>query len=256
MSGVVAQYPISRTRAVRTLKNVLADGGLVLYQDAGAGKLVWNLEYTELSDVDLALLQAHFAACMGPYHAFTFLDPTGNLLAWSSDLTQPLWGAPASLAIAAGIADPDGGMAAFSFTNNGQVPQGIEQNLPIPAAYQYVFSVYAESPVGAAVTLSRTGQSGSSSKTFTVGANWQRISINGTLEDSANTFSVGLSVNPGQQLNVYAPQLEPQIASSRPRLTAQQGGVYANAHWGVNSIPVIATAPGLFATSFTIEAAV
>lgn len=256
VSGAIAQYPISRVRLVRTVKNTLANGDLVLYEDLGAGQLIWNLEYAELSNVDLALLQSHFTACAGPYHAFTFLDPTGNLLNWSSDLTQPLWTPPPSFVIAAGAADPNGGLAGFNLTNNGQITQGIAQSLIVPAAYQYVLSIYIRSAAGAAVTLSRTGQYASSAETFVANANWQRISISGTLQDSGNTLNVGFTLGAGEQVNVYAPQLEPQLAPSRARLTAQQGGVYANAHWAVNSLPVIETAAGLFTTSFTIEAAV
>jgi hypothetical protein len=254
-SGAMVQYPVTRTREKRTVKNVMAGGDLICYPDGGAGQLVWSLEYTELSNVDLALLQAHFAACNGPYRAFTFLDPIGNLLAWSGDLTQPIWGAPASLVAAGGISDPDGGTAAFSLTNNGQVAQGLSQSLAIPAAFQYVFSVYVQSTAGATVTLTRSGEVASVSQTFTAGITWQRIAIAGTLADAGGSLSVGVSMGPGQQLNLYAPQLEPQVAASRARLTGKQGGVYANAHWGVNSLPVVATAPGLFSTSFTIEAA-
>jgi hypothetical protein len=256
MSGAMAQYPITRTRVVRTVKNVMASGDLILYPDMDAGYIIWELEYTELSKVDLAALQAHLAVCAGPYRAFTFLDPTGNLLTWSSDLTQPVWGAPKSLAVAAGVADPEGGTAALSMLNKGQIAQGVAQTLAIPASYQYVFSIYLQSAAGASVTLSKTGQSSAVSETIAVGANWQRVDISSTLRDTGNTLSIGLTLDPGQQVNVYAPQLEPQIAPSRARLTGPQGGVYANAHWGVNSLPVIALAPGLFSTSFTVEATV
>lgn len=255
-SGALAQYPISRTRVARTVKNVLANGDMVLYPDTGAGHLIWSLEYSELSNVDIAALELHFAACSGPYRAFTFLDPTGNLLAWSSDLKQPVWGAPASLAIAGGVTDPVGGSAGFKLTNNGQIVQGIAQTLAVPAAYQYVFSVYVQSTTGAAVTLSRAGQIASTAQTFIAGPAWQRIEIGGTLQDTGSSMGVALSTTAGEQVNVYAPQLEAQIAPSRARLTGLKGGVYSKAHWGVNSLPVVATAPGLFTTSFTIEAAV
>jgi len=255
-SGALAQYPINRTRIVRTVKNVLAGGDMVLYPDSKAGHLVWKLDYTELSNVDLAALQNHFAACSGPYRAFTFLDPTGNLLEWTSDLTHPVWRAPASLAVAGGVASPYGDSAAFTLTNNGQISQAIAQTLAIPAAYQYIFSVYVQSAQGASVTLSRSGQNASAIETFAAGPNWLRISTGGTLQDSTPSVTIGLAISAGQEVNVYAPQLEAQIAPSRARLTGRRGGVYPNAHWGVNSLPVIATAPGLFTTSFTIEAGI
>lgn len=256
MSGALAQYPIEKSRITRTIQNVLPDGTLILYSDASAGHLLWNLQYTELSSVDLNALQSHFLNCVGPLRAFTFIDPTDNMLTWSSDITQSVWNAPATLEIVSGVSDPTGGTAAFSITNNGQAAQGIQQTVAGPAGYQYVFSAYVSSPTSASVTLSRSGPSQSSSESFGTSTSWTRINSSGQLTDTGETFTVAITLAPGQQVNVYGPQLEAQLAPSRYRATFQSGGVYANAHWGVDQLPVIATAPGQFSTAFSIETSV
>jgi len=58
---------------------------------------------------------------------------------------------------------------------------------------------------------------------------------------------------PGQQVTVYGLQLEAQLQPSRYRPTRGMGGVYSNAHWAVDELPVMAQAPNLFSTSFSIE---
>ena len=81
-----------------------------------------------------------------------------------------------------------------------------------------------------------------------------RISFSPHLADSSKSISFGLNLPPGQQADIYGPQLEAQLAPSQYRATGQQGGVYTNAHWAIAHLPVIATAPGLFSTAFSIEA--
>ncbi|HEX4772717.1 MAG TPA: hypothetical protein VH351_17925 [Bryobacteraceae bacterium] len=255
-SGALAQYPIRKTRLARTIKNLLADGNLLLNSDPHGSRLVWELEYMELSSYDLQALQIHFANCVGPFHAFTFIDPTDNMIASSADLTGGVWGAPSSIQLAGARPDPFGGTGAFTLTNNGQAAQGIAQTLAVPASYQYCFSVYVRSAQGAAITLTASGTSANVSETFSTNSNWTRITLSTRLTDPGQTLSARLTVGAGQQADIYGPQLEAQLAPSRYRPTLQQGGVYSNAHWATHSLPVIATSPGQFSTVFSIEASV
>jgi hypothetical protein len=255
-SGALAQYPIRKTRLARTIKNLLTDGNLILNSDPYGSRLLWQLEYIELSDSDVAALQTHFANCVGPFHAFTFIDPTENMLVSSADLTGAPWAIPSSVQVTAGSPDSFGGTGAFTLTNNGQVAQGITQTLPVPASYQYCFSVYVRSVQGAAITLAASGVSTNSSETFAAGSSWTRITLSTRLNDPGQSIATGFTLAAGQQADIYGPQMEPQLVPSRYRPTLQRGGVYTNAHWATNSFPVIATAPGQFSTVFRIEASV
>lgn len=255
-SGALAQYPIKKTRLFRTIKNVLPDGNLYLFSDPGYSHLLWTLSYSGLSGSDLQTLQAHFAACNGPFHAFTFIDPADNMLLWSSDLTNSVWQSSSLIHIQANTADPFGGSTAFTITNNGQANQEFSQTIGVPAGYQYCFSVYLASVQPAVATLVRSGSSTTQSMSAPVSASWQRIVSSGQLSDSGTVFTVGLTLLPGQQLLVYGPQLEPQISPSSYRATTQTSGVYPNSHWSVEQLPIAATAPDLFSTAFTIETAV
>ncbi len=255
-SGAVAQYPIRKTVTGRTIRNLLPDGSLILYPDVEAKRLVWQLGYNALSSEDLNALSAHFTACQGRLQAFTFIDPTDNMLSNSSNLLGSSWICPSSLTLTANAADPRGNSDAFSATNNGQASQEISQTLTVPAGYQYCFSIYALSAVPATLNVIRSGPISQQTTVAPVGPQWTRVVSSGRLSDAGTTLSVSVNLEPGQQLSLYGPQLEAQIAPSRYRPTLQTSGVYANAHWGVDELPISADAPNLFSTVFSIEAAI
>lgn len=252
-SGAIAQYPIRKLRLARTVKNVLPDGSVISFSDPGGARLIWELAYVELGDADVQALQDHFQACLGPFHAFTFIDPTDNMLAASSDMAAAPWVRPSSIHIVSGAADPTGGTAAFTVTNTGQASEGITQILQAPSGYQYCFSIYAMSADPSAVTMLLQGAAAQQSTSMPVGSNWTRIVAGGKLNDSGVGLTAGLILEPGQQVQLYGPQLEAQVVPSRYRPTQATGGVYANAHWGVDQLSITAVAPDLSSTAFSIE---
>ncbi len=252
----MAQYPIRKVRLTRTVKNILPDGSMILYADPNAARFVWQLSYTDLSLADIQAMQAHFNNCIGPLHAFTFIDPTENMLISSSDLTTAAWQLPGLVTVASGVSDPEGGTDAFVITNTGQSAQEISQSFQIPANFQYCFSAYASSTQDSTITLIRRGSSAEEDTPFSISSTWTRVVSSGALNDPGTEFTVALSIGAGQQIGVYGLQLEAQLAPSRYRATSQTGGVYANAHWAVDELMVVAEAPNLFSTSFSIEAAI
>lgn len=255
-SGALAQYPIKKTLVARTIKNVLPDGSMILLADPNGARLIWQMVYSELAQNDIEALQNHFNACSGSYRGFTFIDPTDNMLISSSDVTVPPWQTSTLIQLSAGAPDPDGGSGAVTATNMGQANQSISQTLNVPAGYQYCFSVYAMSDQPSELTLIRQGISAMENTIAAIGPVWTRIVSSGQLNDPATSFTVEVSLTPGQQVQLYGLQLEPQIAPSRFRATAASGGVYANAHWGLDQITISADAPNLFSTSFSIETAI
>jgi hypothetical protein len=256
-SGALAQYPVKKTRLVRTIKNVLPDGNMVLSPDPNASHLIWQLSYTGLETADTQALQSHMASCSGPFRAFTFIDPTENMLVWSSNLQNAPWQSSSLISFQTSVADPDGGTGAVMVTNLGQQSLSINQTLTVPANYQYCFSVYVTSVQPSLVTLT-TGLAAPAQETtsFAVNAGWSRLIWSGRLADTGTQFYVAINLAAGQQVSIYGPQLEPQLSPSRYRPTGSWGGVYANAHWGVEQLTTIADAPGLYSTSFSIETSI
>lgn len=255
-SGAYAQYPIRKLKIGRTVKNILPDGSLIVFSDPYASRMEWQLSYSNLDDSDVAALQQHFSACAGPVHAFTFIDPTDNMLVSSIDVSQNPWQNSGNFTFSRNTADPNGGTAALTVTNTSQIPQSLTQTLTVPSGYQYCFSIYARSSQPTTVTLVRSGATAQASDSFAIGPFWTRLVSSGRLNDSGTTFSVAVVINPAQQIQLYGPQLEPQITPSAYRATSARGGVYTNAHWAIDRLAVIAEAPHLFSTTITIDAVV
>jgi hypothetical protein len=252
-SGALVQYPIRKGKGLRTIKNILADGTMLVAADPGGGKLVWNLSYIDLSTEDLRALQSHFANCAGPLRGFTFLDPADNLLAYSADLTAPSWNVPPGVTMITGMPDPFGGNAAFLVTNGAAAAQQLVQTVAAPVSYQYCFSVYAFMTNAGSVSLARSSGNDLQTETFALGAAWARIISSGRLNDTGTGLSAAITVGAGQSVLLFGPQLEPQSAPSRFRPTYSRAGIYPSAHWAVQELIITAEAPNLFSTSFAIE---
>lgn len=255
-SGALAQYPLRKVTTVRTIKNILADGTMLVAADPGASQLVWTLSYVDLSLADMQALEAHFNACAGSLRAFTFVDPTDNLLRYSADLTGPAWTVPTGVVIQPGLPDPLGGVTAFTVTNSGAASLQIAQPSPVPAGYQYCFSLYAASAHAGTLGLIRSSANAQQTDTLSLSPRWSRLTSSGRLNDTETGLSVAISLEAGQSISLFGPQLEPQLAPSRFRATYSNSGVYPNAHWAVPELIFSADAPDLFSTSFSIETSV
>ena|SRR5579863_3718078 len=255
-TGATVQYPVKKTNTSRNVQNVLPDGSIILFADPNGWMLSWELTYSELSSSDVASIQTHFNNCQGPFHAFTFIDPTDNMLVSSEDLTNPAWLNQGGMTITNGVADPNGGTAACTVVNTSQAAQTISQVLNVPASYQYCLSLYAMCTSQSTITLIRQGPSVSQTESISVGPAWSRFVSSGQLSDSGVGLTVGLTLSPGQQIQIYGIQLEAQNAPSRYRPTAQSGGVYPNAHWVADQLMISAQGVNQFSSTFSIETAI
>jgi hypothetical protein len=234
----------------------MADGSFYAAPDPGAGRRQWQFSYLDLSFADVSALQEFFDSCQGPVQPFTFIDPTDNMLVESVDFTRAPW-LPATglITLQPGTPDPFGGTGAFMAANTSQITQEIAQTLTVPASYQYCFSVYARSEALSSVALTRVGTLPGETVTCSIGPGWTRLVSSGHLNDGGTQLTIAIGLMPGQQVSLYGPQLEAQLAPSRYRSTTNIGGVYSNAHWAIEELPIVAEAPNLYSVSFTIEAA-
>jgi hypothetical protein len=212
-----------------------ADGSSVKLADPNAWFTEWQLRYVGLSDADLSALEAFFTASEGSLNGFTFVDPAGNLLAWSEDLTNAVWGPGPFLACTGGVADPLGGSGAFLLTNSGEGAQSVTQTLNVPVQYIYSFSIYVQAAQPTAVTLLFGGNRAGA----TAGPNWSRISFTGTGDPTAASILFGIELPPGA-INVFGPQVDAQAAPSAYQKSTT-GGVYQNARFGDDAFSLTTT---------------
>jgi hypothetical protein len=235
-TGALSQFPIRKQRNTRTVINTTADGRTVRLADPAAVTTGWQLAYAELSDSELSAIEAFFTAAEGTLNGFTFLDPAGNLLAWSGQLDDAAWARGPMLSLTSGEPDPAGGALAWRLTNSGAGPQTITQTLAAPGDYVYCFSVYARAQANTGVTALLG--SGRQAQTATTG--WNRIAFTGTGGAGAESVQFGLEIPAGATVDVYGPQAEPQEGASIYRASTL-GGVYTNARLRDDELAVTST---------------
>src|ERR1039457_3995153 len=152
-TGALSQFPIQKRWRQRTVVNTAADGSVIKLADPNGVLTEWQLQYAGLSDGELAALQQFFAAAEGTLNGFTFLDPAGNLFAWSDHLENVVWDLGSFLVRTGGVADPAGGTNAWHLTNSGSGAQSITQTLAAPGGYLFCLSTWVQAAAAATVTI-------------------------------------------------------------------------------------------------------
>ncbi len=207
--------------------------------DAAAAVTAWHLSFKELSDQELAALEALFQAVEGRLTPFTFVDPLDNLLAWSEQLNQPVWQAGPLMTVTGGGADPLGGNSAYQLSNPAGATLLLQQAIDAPASLEYCLSVYARSDESTRLWLVR----GSETDERTIGPQWTRLTSAGQLADTADAISFGVALDPGTTVDVFGVQVEAQTAASLYKSTNETGGVYPNARFKSDTLTITTVGP-------------
>jgi hypothetical protein len=223
-SGALSQFPVKRQRHVRTLTNLAADGSTIKLADPHAAYIEWSLPYTGLTDTEMASLQSFFAAAEGSLNAFTFLDPTDNLLAFSGNLNNAVY-------VKGPLLTVNGGPDWWRLSNTSGGPQDITQSIVAPLGYLYCFSAYVQAAQPATVTM----LIGSQRAARAVGTDVTRIVF---AASSDPTF--GLEIPAGATVDVYGLQAEAQGAPSTYK-SSTTGGVYENARLRDDTLTITTT---------------
>jgi hypothetical protein len=243
-SGALVQAPFRRTRTTRTASNRLADGSEVRGPDACATQLAWEAQLADLSDGELGRIAALFDAVEGRVGTFLFLDPFGNLLQWSEDLSQNCWQKGAMLQFFPGIADPLGGTGAVRVTNAGQGAQDVLQALTAPATFFYCFSIYASAATPCAVSLVIAAGQSRQLTACAVGTGWQRLSASWLAVGGVDSMSFGVELPAGVSVELFGFQAAAQPAASSYRKTFGVSGVFGAARFDGDEFAVVADGPG------------
>jgi len=244
-TGAVSQYPLTRRSSIRTIVNVLDDGRIVPMTDAGTRQTSWDVIYKDIADSDFQAIQQLFASVQGRLQQFTLLDPAGNLLAWSEDLTRSVWHVDPLVQISGGADDPYGGQAAQTITNTAQVSQGVTQLIPAPSWYEYCFSLYLRSDQDVDVQLVQTSASGRASKTYSTAALWSRVISGCRLTAQDEGVSFGLEVPAGASVQAFGFQVEVQPSPGGYKKTTDLSGVFPQSRFDDDTLTAVRSAPGL-----------
>ena len=235
-SGALSQFPVQKKRRARTVVNLAADGSMIKLADPAAEVTEWLLTYTDLSEEEAAALRAFFNAAEGTLNGFTFLDPAGNLLAWSDQLDNAAWQTGPLLTLTPEIIDPRGANRAWRLSNGGGAEQTIGQTLSSPGEYQYCLSAYVRA---AAVTNVRL-IIGSEVARRAVTSEWARIALTSSGDGQATSVRFAIEIEAGNVVDVYGLQVEAQTAASGYKASTR-GGVYEDAHLADDALTIART---------------
>jgi hypothetical protein len=242
-SGAVSQLPVTHRTTVRTVINEMAGGDRLRMSDPGAAAIRWQLQYSNVTDAEWAAIDQLFETAEGRLTAFTFLDPTGNLLMWSEDWTKAIWTADPLLQVAGTFQDPLGASHAMQLTNTAQATQRIVQTIAAASWFQYCFSVYLRSDVPATVQLVTTASGQESLSPVTTGPVWTRTASPGQLTVTQDGVGFGLQLPAGIRIQAFGAQVEAQRAASEYKKTIDRGGVSPKTRFDTDSLTLTTTAP-------------
>jgi hypothetical protein len=235
-SGALSQFPVRKTRRARTVVNQAVDGSTMKLADPASQVTEWVLTYTDLSDEEAAALRAFFIAAEGTLNGFTFLDPAGNLLAWSDQLDQGAWQKDPLLSLTGSVADPRGGTRAWRLSNGGGAAQSAGQTLAAPGGYQYCLSAYVRAATATSVRLTVGSQGAGRAVT----SDWTRLAWTSSGDAQATSVRFGVEIGAGDTVEVYGLQVEAQTAASGYKASTR-GGVYEGAHLGDDALTITTT---------------
>ena len=239
LTGASVVYPVTKHTALRTVVNVLEDGRTDVFEDPSAAYSGWELRASGLTLVEWTAIETLFQQTSGKWGTFTFLDPTGNLLAQSESFGNSVWTNGPLIQLTPGVADPLGTNRATGATNTGQADAAIAQILNVPGNFEYCLSVWAQSAAGSRVTL----QVGSITKSFALTGQWQRVFVAGNPgQAGATTVTFGAHLDAGGSVQLFGMQAEAQPGPSDYKQTGTSGGVYSQARFDTDQL--MATAQG------------
>jgi hypothetical protein len=230
-TGAIAQLPIDRRIIRRTIVNRMPDGAVVKLDDPRSAGIAWTLNYRGLSDAERSSIEELFCEVEGQLRSFVFLDPAGNLLSWSEDLTKAVWQPDGALQISTSVADANGSERASRLTNASQAEQSIAQTVEVPGWLRYCFGVWVRSASRTRVALSLSNANGTIAAEQVAGEQWRLVSCSGELTGAAEDLACRFSIAAGGAVEVFGFQLSAQANADAYRRTHSQAGVYSNSHF-------------------------
>lgn len=255
ITGASSLYPLKKQHTARTVVNVLGDGQKVVYQDSDAAIVQWELRLKGLTGAEAAAIEALFTSVSGQWGLFTFLDPAGNLLAYSDDFGNTVWTNGPLIQLTTGIADPNGGTAATQAINAGEAVQMVAQVLDVPGNFQYSLSVWARTQGGSNATLTAQTTGASTASQIQLTGTWQRFSLAVNLAQATSSVTFGVQLDAGASVDLFGMQVEAQIGTSDYKSTGSESGVYSQARFSSDSLSIKAQGTDIYDAVVTILAA-
>jgi hypothetical protein len=204
------------------------------------------LQLKSLTRAEADAIEALFTAVSGQWGLFTFLDPAGNLLAFSEEFGNTVWTNGPLIQLTTGIDDPDGGTVASRAINDGETSQMVAQVLDVPGNFQYSISVWARTRSGSNATLTALTAGASANSLVQLDGTWKRFSFTINLAQPTDSVTFGVTLEAGASVDLFGMQVDAQIGSSDYKRTGAGGGVYSRARFSSDSVTVKAQGTDIY----------
>jgi hypothetical protein len=201
-----------------------------------------------------AAIDELFGTMEGRLGTFGFLDPFGNLLQWSDNLSATTWKKDAGIQLSGGGPDPLGGTRATRVTNAGGTERGVRQTAAVPGWFRYCLSVYVRSDAPSAIKLTAAAGTETASRVFPALASWRRAELSLLLTAQEEAVTFGVAIGGGASVEVFGLQAEPQTGASKYKRTTTHSGVFPNASFLDDELRMTSNAPGEFSCTVRIGA--
>ena len=224
ISGSMSQFPVRKRTLRRTIVNRSIGERGVKMADPEAATHHWSLSYSGLTDEEIEKLQALFFACEGKLRDFVWVDPLGNLLRWTEDLSKPVW--QGSLLTTGDIEDPDGSTRAWRITNAAQAGQDLGQSVDAPGWFHYSFGLWVRSESTDAIELRITTGDGAVGAIRPVSSTWERVSVSAQIIGSSEEVRCSMQIPAASAIEIYGPQFNAQRDISGYRKNTSTPGIF------------------------------
>ena len=254
-SGALTCFPFDLERLRRTLRASEPNVPLRA-SDTRFHYATWNLTYQHISGEEFGELESFFRECEGRLQTFTFLDPSGNLLRQSEDLTDGIWVVDTGLSVTDTGEKTSGGATVFELSNQTQSDLSLRQVLGVPPQYQYCLSVWLQSSQPATTTLFHSSAGNSNESKNRPTSSWRRYRLSSNLPSGTEPYSceAGLVCGPGALVRAAGFQFEPQPNPSAYQSTADSCGVHSNARFDQDSLAAVNEGPDSYSTEMRVIA--
>ena len=242
-TGAMGQYPLNARRIQRTIINDCPDGRRIKLADPGGASVRWQLDFQELTDGELSSIQQFFQSTEGRLNGFSLLDPTGNLIAWSEKLDQPVWLRTSALTIESNIPDPAGSTRAARITNASGAALTLQQTLNAPGWFSYCLSAFGRSDQSDTLVMLQQTAAGTATQSFPLQSEWRRFVFATKAQTAAESISFGFQVPNGSSIDLFGIQVEAQPGASSYKPTASGNGVYPNARVDDDKLTITSYGP-------------
>lgn len=225
-NGLIAQFPLARSRRFRTLLNETAQYRSVRSPDTAAHRTRWELSFHGLTDLERKAVEDLALASGGMLRTFTFLDPYDNLLPQSEYYLANIWQKDAGLVVTPGQTDPNGAQRASLISNPTNIGRRLYQLLPIPCSAHFVSSVYVRANTPATISLLIGPPSELHLQDFDALAEWTRRDIHHIPSGSQELLLIGIQLPANTEIVIFGCQLEVTLVPTDYKVTSDHGGVH------------------------------